>query len=260
MGSFSAANFSLTNATGADGQRRDRHDRRPGSHRLTTTSGALAVQRDLTGGAIVADIGRAISRWRTNLTGSTVSLSFRGQHQPERGVIQATTLTGSAAGSATLAKANKVGTLGTFSATNGLTFANAQALTVGGNVTVAVSTTLSTTAGKLTVAGSVGGRPIDLAGQGGLAINGAVNAGVGDIALTSAGGAISQGSGGTLTAGSLSGSSAGSTALGGANQVVTLGNFTTGGNFSFRDTRTLTVNSPLSVNGGNGDLSLTTTR
>ena len=43
------------------------------------------------------------------------------------------------------------------------------------------------------------------------------------------------------------------------NQIVTLGNITTGGDFSFRDTRTLTVNSPLAINGGNGNLSLTTT-
>ncbi|OZB58567.1 MAG: hypothetical protein B7X39_17875 [Lysobacterales bacterium 14-68-21] len=256
LGAFSAANFTLTNAQALTIGSNLVVGGGTGAISLTTTSGGLTIQHDLNGGSIALQSAGNLSL-AGNLVGSSVELASGGDIAQSAGVIQAGALTGQAAGSATLARANKVGTLGNFTAANGLSFANAQALAVGGTVNGGSSTSLSTTSGKLTIGGSIGGASIALAGQGGLDINAAVNAGTGDISLGSSGGAITEGSSGVLTAGSLSGTSAGSTTLDGANQVVTLGNFTTGGDFSFRDARTLTVNSPLDANGGSGNLSLT---
>ncbi|MGN6227657.1 MAG: beta strand repeat-containing protein, partial [Dyella sp.] len=258
LGNFTAANFSLVNAQALAVTGVLSTVGGSGAISLTTTSGALDVQQALSGGAITLDSAGSLAL-ATNITGSTVTLTSDGNISQSGGMIQAGTLTGSAAGSATLSKANKIGTLGNFSATNGVALSNAQALTVSGTVDGGSSTQLTTTAGTLTAGGTIKGDAIALAGQGGLAINGTVNAGAGDIALTSAGGAITEGSAGALIGGGLSGTSAGAMSLGGANQIVTLGNITTGGDFSFRDTRTLTVNSPLAINGGNGNLSLTTT-
>ena len=258
LGNFSAANFSLVNAQALAVTGVLSTVGGSGAISLTTTNGALDVQQALSGGAITLDSAGSLAL-ATNITGSAVTLTSDGNISQSGGVIQAGTLTGSAAGSATLSKANKIGTLGNFSATNGLALSNAQALTVSGTVDGGSSTQLITTAGTLTAGGTIKGDAIALAGQGGVALNGTVNAGAGDIALTSAGGAITEGSAGALIGGGLSGTSAGAMSLGGANQIVTLGNITTGGDFSFRDTRTLTVNSPLAINGGNGNLSLTTT-
>src|SRR3546814_4220354 len=90
---------------------------------------------------------------------------------------------------------------------------------------------------------------------GDLAINGAVN---GTVTTLISGGAITEGAAGAITAGTLTGSSVGSTTLNRANVVGTLGAFTTGGNFSFNNTQTLTVNNAPSANGGAGALALTT--
>ncbi|MBU6246143.1 MAG: filamentous hemagglutinin N-terminal domain-containing protein [Xanthomonadaceae bacterium] len=257
LGSFSAADFTLTNAEALTVGSNLVVGGGTGSIALTTTSGGLTVQHDLNGGAITLNSASNLSL-AGNLAGSSLDLVSGGDIAQSAGVIQAGTLTGQAGGGVTLARANKIGTLGNVSAANGLSISNAQALTVGGTVNGGSSTGLTTTTGSLTTSGSIGGSSIALAGQDGLAIDGAVNAGTGDITLGSAAGAISEGSAGVLTAGSLSGTSSGSAMLGGANQVVTLGNFTTGGDFSFRDARTLTVNSPLDVHGGSGNLSLAT--
>ncbi|WP_235499633.1 hypothetical protein, partial [Frateuria sp. Soil773] len=82
-----------------------------------------------------------------------------------------------------------------------------------------------------------------------------VNSGSGTTTLTS-GGAISEGAGGTLAAGTLTGSSVGSTALNGANLIGTLGNFDTNG-FGLTNAQALTVTGP--VTGGAGAVALGTT-
>jgi fibronectin-binding autotransporter adhesin len=175
-------------------------------------------------------------------------------------VLTANSLSGSAAGGTALSGSNQIATLGAFSSGSGFLLDDARALVVTGPVTGgngAVS--LGTTAGTLTINGMLGGSAIDLSGQDGLVINAATSSGAGNTTLTSAAGAISEGSNGSVTAANLSGSAAGGVSLGGANQVATLSNFGSGGNFSFNDARTLTVNSPLDINGGAGDLNLTTT-
>ena len=110
-------------------------------------------------------------------------------------------------------------------------------------------------------------------------MNGAVNAGSGTLALTTTSGnlgianvltttgAASLNSAGTLKeigtgaidSGVAQGGSAGGTTLNGANLVATLNAFTnTGaGGFALSDGEALTVNG--AVNGGTGDLALTTT-
>ncbi|MFA6232452.1 MAG: hypothetical protein WC617_20135, partial [Rhodanobacter sp.] len=255
LSNFSAANFSLSNAQAlaVSGPLTV-----PGSLSLSTTTGALDMQGNVSAQAVALNSATDLAL-ANNITGASVSLASGGNISQSAGVLAAGTLSGHATGSVVLTQANKIDNLGAFSAANGFDLANAQALSVTGAVSGGSNTRISTGAGVLTVAAPISGNTIALAGQAGLAVNAAVNAGAGDITLGSAAGAISEGAAGGLTAGSLSGNSAGATALNGANQVATLGNFSTGGNFSFTDMRTLTVNSPLSVNGGNGDLSLTTT-
>jgi len=172
----------------------------------------------------------------SNLVGNTVTLSAGRNINQTAGAITATTLTGSSVGSTTLNGANLIGTLGSFTAA-GFNLTNAQALAVNGSVNGGASTALTTTTGDL-------------------AINGAVN---GTTTTLSSAGAITEGAGGAITAGTLTGSSVGSTTLNGGNVVGALGAFTTGGNFSFNNTQTLTVNNAPSANGGAGNLALTTT-
>ncbi|THD04853.1 beta strand repeat-containing protein, partial [Rhodanobacter lindaniclasticus] len=173
----------------------------------------------------------------STLTGNTVSLGAGRNINQTAGAIYATILTGSSAGSTTLIGLNQIGALGNFSAA-GFNLINAQALAVTGTVDGGTSTALTTTVGDL-------------------AINGAVK-GSTTTTLTSAG-AITEGAAGVITAGTLTGSSAGSTALNAANHVGNLGAFTTGGDFTFNNAQSLTVNNAPSANGGAGNLTLTTT-
>ncbi|HEX5305773.1 MAG TPA: hypothetical protein VFW82_06800, partial [Dyella sp.] len=257
LGSFSAANMSLQNAQSLSVTGAVSTVGGTGAIALTTTSGSLGVRHALSGGTIaLAAAGDLLLA--DNIAALDVSLISGGDLAQTGGIIQASTLSGSAAGSATLQQANKVATLGDFAATAGLAFANSQSLRVGGSVDGGSATRLATSAGSLSIDGRVLGDGIQLAGQDGLLINGAVDAGAGELDLSSMGGTITEAASGSVIAGSLSGSSFGDTTLTGANQVATLGNFTSGGNFSLRDLRTLTVNSPLSINAGNGDLALST--
>ncbi|HUW54131.1 MAG TPA: filamentous hemagglutinin N-terminal domain-containing protein [Rhodanobacter sp.] len=259
LGTFNAANFSLTNAQALAVNGPLTTTGGTGSIGLTTTSGALNVDKDLSGGAITLSSASDLAL-ATNVTSQSLTLVSGGNIAQNGGVLAANSLSGSSAGSTALGGSNQIATLGAFGSGSGFLLNDARTLVVTGPVTGGSGVvSLGTTAGTLTVNGTLGGTAIDLSGQDGLVINAAASSGAGNTTLASAAGAISEGSNGSVTASSLSGSAAGSVALGGANQVATLGHFTTGGNFSFDNTRTLTVNSPLDVNGGAGDLSLTTT-
>ncbi len=159
----------------------------------------------------------------SNVTGNKVTLAAGRTLNQTAGVIEATTLTGSSVGDTTLDGANLIGTLGSFTAA-GFALTNAQSLAVFGAVDGGTSTSLTTTTGDL-------------------AINGAVNGST--ITLTSAG-AISEGAGGVITAGTLSGSSVGNTVLNGANQIGTLGSFSAA-NFALTNAQALTLNGALSA-------------
>jgi hypothetical protein len=117
---------------------------------------------------------------------------------------------------------------------------------VGGPVAGGSSTTLATTTGNLTINGAVSGA---------------------QTTLNSAG-AISEGSGGSITAATLSGSAASGTMLGSAtdrisNMVDTLGNFSSPAGFSMTNNQTLTLasvaGSSFTVNAGTSAFYLSVT-
>ncbi|HWU78023.1 MAG TPA: hypothetical protein VN043_16110, partial [Rhodanobacter sp.] len=170
----------------------------------------------------------------SNLAGNTVTLEAGRDISQTAGAITAGTLNGSSVGSTTLNGANLIGTLGSFTAAN-FALTNAQALAVSGPVDGGASTALTTTAGDLAINGAVKGTT---------------------TTLTSAG-AISEGAGGVITAGTLNGSSVGSTTLNGANMIGALGSFTAA-NFALTNAQALTLNGPLTTTGNTGDVSLTT--
>ncbi|WP_449426150.1 beta strand repeat-containing protein, partial [Rhodanobacter lindaniclasticus] len=200
LGGFTAAGFNLTNAQAlavagpVDGG---------ASTTLKTTAGDLAIN-----GAV---------------SGTTTTLTSAGAiNEGAGGVITAGTLTGSSTGATTLNGANKVGTLGSFTASN-FALTNAQTLAVTGPVDGGASTALKTTTGDLAINGAVSGTT---------------------TTLTSAG-AISEGTGGTMTAGTLTGSSAGATTLNGSNHIGTLGSFTAA-SFALTNAQALAVTGPVS--------------
>jgi hypothetical protein len=210
LGSFTAANFALTNAQGlvvtgaVDGG---------ASTALKTTSGNLAIN-----GAV---------------KGTTTTLTSAGTiSEGAGGAITAGTLTGSSTGATTLTGANRIGTLGSFTAAT-FSLSNAQALAVTGPVNGGSSTTLTTSAGDLAINGAVSGTT---------------------TTLTSAG-PITEGAGGIITAGTLTGSSSGATTLNGANRIGTLGSFTAA-SFALTNAQALAVTGPVS---GGASTTLTTT-
>ncbi len=210
LGNFTAANFALTNAqalavTGSvDGG---------ASTTLKTTSGNLAING--------------------TVKGTTTTLASAGAiTEGAGGSIVAGMLTGSSAGATTLNGANRIGTLGGFTAAS-FALTNAQTLAVSGTLDGGASTSLKTTSGDLAINGPVKGTA---------------------TSLTSAG-AITEGAAGVITAGTLTGSSVGATTLNGANQIGTLGSFTAA-NFALTSAQALTVDGPLD---GGASTSLKTT-
>lgn len=172
------------------------------------------------------------------------------------GIITAGTLTGSSVGTTVLGGANAVDVLGSFSATS-FNLVNAKALTVTGPLTVAGNTDLRTTVGNLTVNTDLAGDEIRLRSAGSLSLDHAVAATA--VNLVADTGSITQGIDGLITAGTLEGTSGTNTTLLGGNQVGALGEFTTGGNFSFTSAQSLTLNNALTANGGSGNITLSTT-
>ena len=181
------------------------------------------------------------------LTGGTVTLTAAGSiTQNIAGIITASTLTGSSGGdvpveSTTLTADNAITNLGAFVAEGGFTLHDTKALTVTGAVNAGSGNLTLTTAGS----GS------------NLAIDGALTGATVDLASA---GALGQNSAGILTASALTGSSAGATTLTDANQVAKLGNFSVStGNLSFDDTQALDVTGNIQATASNATLSLTTT-
>ena len=203
--------------------------------------GGASVNLRTTAGDIAID--GAVNGTATNLE-SAGAIS-----QGANGNITAATLTGRSAGATALAGNNHVDTLGAFSA-DGFSLHNAQALTMAGPLAGGSSVELATSAGDLAIDGALSG---------------------GKVTLVSAG-AISEGSGGTITATLLSGRAGGPTVLGTAtqrigNMVDTLGNFSSQAGFSMTNAKTLTLASidgsaftvdagtaPVYLGVGNGDL------
>ncbi len=202
---------------------------------LESNGGALAMSGALSGANVTlsARDGLAINQ---NVTATGVaSLSSGSTISRGGGAFTANTLTGSSVGNTTLTGTNYIGALGSFSAA-GFSLANTQALAVIGPVNGGTSTALTTTAGDLAINGAVGGTT---------------------TMLTSAGN-ITEGAGGAITAGALTGSSVGNTTLTGANHIGTLGSFNAA-NFALTNAQALVASGPLTTGGGTGDMQLTTT-
>ncbi|MGJ7530164.1 autotransporter outer membrane beta-barrel domain-containing protein [Variovorax sp. GB1P17] len=210
LGSFSADDFRLNN-----GQ-------------------SLTVDGLLNGGASVAlnttagdlSIAGALAGVRTTLASS------RAINQDASSSITANTLSGSSQSTTTLTGANRIVTLGPFSA-SGFSLKNAQSLTVAGPLNGGASTAL-TVAGNLTLAGDVSGTT---------------------TTLNSTGSIIQVA--GAITATKLSGSSVGDTTLGNVNQIAELGNFDSGGVLSLNTGQALKVTgsvmaSQLNLSAANG--------
>ena len=183
---------------------------------FTTTSGFLLND---TTGLEIAGLVSAPS--------GTVSLVTNGALTETGGRIDAGTLAGSAT-SAQLTNGNTIGTLGSFSAPDGLTLDDVQSLLVTGPVdpsSIAITDTQS-----ITLAGNVSASNVSLIAQ---------NGGIGQTA-------------GTLTAGTLTGRAATGAQFGGISPGValvgTLGSFSVGsGSFVLADSESLTVAGPLSA-------------
>ncbi|KRA30305.1 hypothetical protein ASD68_15830 [Rhodanobacter sp. Root627] len=225
LGSFKAANFSLVNDAGLSVNGPLQITSPNGGVSLRTTSGILTVNSVLSAGAVSLDSAGNLALAH-EVSGGLVTLKSGGNiSQTASGTLTATTLTGSSTGSTTLnGSGNKIGTLGSFTAA-GFSLTNSQSLSVAGPVNGGASTSLATTAGNL-------------------AINGAVN---GTTTAFNVAGNITQGAGGVITAATLRGTAGGAVALGGNNQIDTLGDFSAAG-FSLKNARDLTVAG--TVNGG----------
>ncbi|MEP7184896.1 MAG: autotransporter-associated beta strand repeat-containing protein [Rhodanobacter sp.] len=246
LGSFSAANFSLSNAKalGVTGPLTVL-----GNLSITTTTGALSVNGDLSADALTLFSADALDL-SNNLTATTLSLQSGGNITQNSGVLTAATLTGSSSGDTTLSGSNQLVALGSFSAAN-FSLTNAKTLAVNGPLAVPGSLRLKTTAGALVANGNLSATSVSLNSAADLALAHNVNATT--LALFS-GGNISQ-SAGVLAAATLTGNSTGNTAFNGPNQLDTLSGFSAV-NFSLTNAKTLAVNGPLTVP---GSLSLKTT-
>ena len=150
------------------------------------------------------------------LAGTTVDLVSAGSISESGGSITAGTLTGSSNGTVTLDGSNSITDLGAFS-TGGYDF------------------TLD---------------------NGALSITGALNASGSTVDLELGSNSLDENSGsGSITAATLTGSS-GSTTLDGSNAIDTLGDYTSGGDFTLDDTTDLSITGALDATGNTVDLEL----
>jgi hypothetical protein len=185
----------------------------------------------------------------STINAGTATLVDTGAITESTGVIDATTLTGSSAGGATLDAANLIGTLGAFanSGAGGFALTDGEKLVVGGTVNAGTGNLALTTTGS----------------SGTISFDDKVTTG-GTLVLNSSG-AIGETATDIIAAAGLSGSAVGATNLKGANLIATLGNFTdSGSNFSLIDEEALTVSGTLNTGSHtqtiqvtNGDLVLT---
>ncbi|AIF48217.1 beta strand repeat-containing protein [Dyella japonica] len=160
--------------------------------------------------------------------GNNVTLNVTGAiSEGVNGSLTASGLTGSTGGSTALDQANnRIAQLNGFSA-SGFSLKNAQALNVTNTLSGGSAVTLTTTSGDLTLNGAVSGT---------------------NVALNASAGAVNQ-TGGTLSAGTLSGgSSAGTTLTQAGNTISTLGNYASGGDLALATSGALTLNGAVSGN------------
>ncbi|WP_172969599.1 filamentous hemagglutinin N-terminal domain-containing protein [Rhodanobacter sp. T12-5] len=227
-----------------------------GSANLTLTSngGSLATAGALSG-ANISLTGHGGVALNNNVTAAgTLGLFSGAAISQGAGIITAGSLIGSSVGNTTLGQANKIGTLGHFSAAN-FSLNNAWTLSVNGPLTTTGDTgniSLKTTSGDLIVHADLAGGAVALTSAGNLALTKNLK---GTTVALSSGGNLDQ-SGGIITAGVLSGGAVGSATLNQANRIAALGAFSTANGLSLISSQALTVNGPVS---GGASTALTTT-
>lgn len=187
-----------------------------------SAGGALRTAGASSGSSIALGAGGELELGHDVASSGALQLRSGGAISQTGGALRAASLSGSAGGAARLDGANAIAALGEFGATQ-----------------------LSLrTLGGLTVAGPVAvGGALRLVAGGDLAIDAALSA---SSAWLQAGGDLGQGSGGRISADTLSGSVGGSTRLGGRdafvdNRIGTLGNFASPGGFSLSNGQSLTL-------------------
>ncbi|MGY1520569.1 two-partner secretion domain-containing protein [Luteimonas sp. A482] len=202
-----------------------------GNLHLAAQGGTLTTRAALGGGDITLQGATGVMLNNDVLASGSLHLESGGDLVQSSGRVGAALLTGSAAGEARLAGANRIEQLGAFSASR-IHLANAGPLAVTGPVDARTGALLVTLS------------------EGDLAIDGRMSAA--DIRLEVAGG-IAQGADGQLLARTLSGRAGGAVNLGDAtrfvdNQVERIGDFTARSGFSMTNGRSLTL---ASLNGSN---------
>jgi fibronectin-binding autotransporter adhesin len=258
VSSFSAgSSFSLTNGAGASLQ----------VGGLTVSGGSVAL-----GTGAGSDL-----TLNGNVNAQSLSLNSGGSITQSGGALSVATLSGASSGSTTLAQANNITALGSFSA-NGFNLNNSNALAINGALNSGAGTTTLNVAGDITegtggsiTAGTLAGSStgsitllnqannitalgnftaseFSLSNSSALAINGALNSGAGTTTLNVTG-AITENAGGSITAGTLAGSSSGLTSLYQTNNITTLGNFSANG-FSLKNSNALAINGALNSGAG----------
>ncbi|MGN2253712.1 beta strand repeat-containing protein [Frateuria sp. GZRe12] len=190
---------------------------------LAANGGTLDTQGTLSG-ANVSLSGRdgMTLAHDVNATGTLTLVSAAGDITQTAGVLTAATLTGSAFGHATLGQTNAIAALGSFSA-DGFLLRTAGDLTVTGAVAGGAGGVDIGSGGLLNVAAGISGGDIALQGVGISQGAGNIDAGTGQVELTSSAD-ITQ-TGGSITAGTLTGSATGNVALAGTNYLDNLGSF-----------------------------------
>jgi filamentous hemagglutinin family protein len=161
--------------------------------------------------------------------------------------LNAGTLTGSAATTASFTGSNAIATLAGFSAPSGFTLDDGQALSVTGNVAASGGTIqIGTGSAGLNVSGGLNAISATLA-AGAITIGGSlVVGGTADLAASTGTIAVT----GSLAAGTLTGSAHTSANFGGTELVTNLGNFTSPSGFTLVNGQALNVTGSVAASGG----------
>ncbi len=201
-----------------------------GTFGLSVPGGLSGLSASLTAGSITLGGSLGVSGV-ADLIANQGSIS-------ETGTLNAGTLTGSAITTASFAGTNLIGTLANFTAPNGFSLTDGEALSVAGFISSASGAiALNTGTFGLSVPGGLSAVSATLT-AGSISINGSLGvSGVADLIANQ--GSISET--GTLNAGTLTGSAITTASFGGTNLIGTLADFTAPNGFSLSDGEALSV-------------------
>ena len=182
------------------------------------------------------------------------------------GVITTGTLTGKSTASVALTGANVISNLGAFTASGAFTLDNTISLTQtastldagGGDITIDNGGAAFTQGGTITTTSS-SAAAVTIKNTAALSVKTITTGSTGTVTLGATGAtvdAITQASGGVITAGTLTGKSTASVALNRANMIRNLGAFTASGNFTLDNTTALTQTAATTLDAGAGDVTI----